>query len=318
LVTNKQIIAPHLANGLDQIQYFTLPDYELFAATFDGETEAKITSPSFVVKDLIKVIWAGAQNQLIAIFADENNQLQKYFYDLTTNMSNILDPAIKSVAFSPDGQQMVFHYLNDQTGENIIALADPTGLNRKALWPTTMVRDWQITWPSQQTINLQTPASNYVGSLDYTINPDNGARQQIFSNVAGLETCWSPQGDKLLFSKLVSGKLRLYLKNQDKIQELNAAGLASHCLWIDNDNIYCAIADSWPVNTKLPDDYYKGLVNLSEAIWQINATSGDKTKIVNANELGASLDTDQMLISPNQDLLFILNKKDHHLYGVRL
>jgi len=317
LVTNKKILAPHLSSAGNQIQYFGLPDYELYASTFDASTEAKITSPSFVVKELIQVIWAGPQNQLIAVFADENNQIQKYFYDMTTNMSNVLDPAIKSVAFSPDGQKIIFHYLNDQTGENIIALADPTGLGIKSLWQTT-VRDWQISWPSAAKIGLQTPPSAYSGSLSYTINPDTIERQEIFSNVVSLDTLWSPNGDKLLFSKLVNQKLRLYIQAAGKTQELNATGMAAKCLLVDNDNIYCALSINWPENTKLPDDYYKGIVPLSDEIWQIDAASGQKTKIASAGEFTTSLDVEQMLISPEKDYLFILNKKDHHLYGVKL
>lgn len=317
LVTDQKVMAPYILPASNQIQYFDLTNYEIYAATFDGQTHAKIASPHFAVQELIKVIWAPGQNQLIAVFTDQDNQIKKYFYDVAANLSNILDSAIRSVAFSPNGGKIVFHYLNDQTNENLIAAAQPTGLNQNLLWQS-LVRDWQVAWPALDKISLQTPASGLTGSSAYTINPETGEHELVFSNTLGLETLWSPNGEKLLFSKIVNSKQRLYLKTNNEIQELNTTGMASKCFWHDNLNLYCALSDSWPTNLTLPDDYYKGLVYLTDEIWHFDLENTKKTKVASQDEFDTTLDVGQILTSPDAKFLFVLNKKDNRLYGVRL
>ena len=135
---------------------------------------------------------------------------------------------------------------------------------------------------------------------------------------------WSPQGDKILYSKTGSnGKgIGLYLspKNGSTETNLGLYTLIEKCAWsLDNRTIFCAIPKNISQDNVFPDDFYKGSFVSDDDFWKINLESNEKTVLLEEWEKGyATYDATDLFLSPLENYLFFVNKRDGLLYSIEL
>ncbi|KKS65976.1 MAG: hypothetical protein UV36_C0038G0004 [Parcubacteria group bacterium GW2011_GWC2_42_6] len=94
--------------------------------------------------------------------------------------------------------------------------------------------------------------------------------------------------------------------------------MADKCVWSkDGVTIFCALPQKMTTNAVWPDDYYKGLVVLEDDFYKIDLSASTKTKIAGSStETG--YDAQDLFLSPKEDYLFFVNKKDGLLYSLKL
>ncbi|GAF81508.1 unnamed protein product, partial [marine sediment metagenome] len=132
------------------------------------------------------------------------------------------------------------------------------------------------------------------------------------------------QGDKVLFSKTNSnGKnIGLYVASKDGSNEtsIDISGLVEKCVWsLDNRTIFCAVPKNISETEILPDDFYKGSFTSDDEFWKINLETGVKTILLEPWEKGERIyDAIDLFLSPLEDYLFFVNKKDGLLYSIEL
>ncbi len=181
-----------------------------------------------------------------------------------------------------------------------------------------------VEWPSSGKVAIRTKSSGLAQGIVYAIDLTTGDFQKIIKETYGLTVLWSPLGDKILFSETDNRGKNLKLKIADlaksTIQELNFVTLPEKCVWSqDNRTLFCAVPKTISTLATLPDDYYKGLISLADDFWLINLDTQEKIQIFEAiNEETMAYDAQQLLLSPLEDYLLFVNKRDGLLYSLEL
>jgi hypothetical protein len=303
-----------------KVKYYTVSNGNVFESSFDGSGLTRISSN--LLPGLLKVLWSANKDKVIAVFEDKG-QTKKYFYDYNTGVSTALDRNIRWVSWSPHQDKIAYQYYNSQTQDNNISIANPDGSEWTNILPTRM-KNLIVEWPSPNKVSLRTRPSGLAQSVVYLIDLTNNNFEKILNETYGLTVLWSPLADKILFSETDNQGKNLKLKIADltksTIKELNLVTLPEKCVWSqDNRTLFCAVPKSISKLAVLPDDYYKGKISLADDFWRINLDSEEATQIFKAeDEESTAYDAQELLLSPQEDYLLFINKKDGLLYSLKL
>jgi len=289
----------------------------VFASDFSGNNLKKISSTT--LNGLIKALWSPDKTKVIGVFSD-NNIIKKYFYDYANNQSSLLSEKIGSVAWSPDSKKIAYQFIDAVSGQHSISTANPDNTNWKNIFKTRL-DNLIVEWPSKEKISLRQPTSGLAQGLLYALNSESGDFNKILSDIFGLSIKWSPKADKILFSSTddrgKNPKLSLSDGSGTNFKDLKLAGLADKCAWSNDDRtIFCALPQEISANAVWPDDYYKGLVILADDFYKINLETNEKIKILGSASQ-ASFDAQELFLSPKEDYLFFVNKRDGLLWSLK-
>lgn len=270
--------------------------------------------------NLIKILWSPNGFHLINIFRQDGGKTNKYSYNLITKENALLDPNFKYIAWSPTGDKIAYHYFDQKTEEGFVSVALPDGKNWENLTPV-MAKDLNVEWPQKSKISFYNLApSNSAASDLYIMNPETTEPpQKILSAKYGLKANWSPSGTRLLFSACESSgqNPKLFILNESLEEKpLNIAGMADKCAWSpkSENHIYCALPQNIAENINLPQDWYSNKFLSQDIIFKINIDSGEKTQTIKE----AIYDVSNLLIAPEEDYLYFINKESGFLYEVKL
>jgi len=303
-----------------KVKYYLKNNGYVFESTFDGSGRTRLSSN--ILTNLLKVIWSSNKDKVIAIFDDEG-EIKKYLYDYQISKSTLLNQDIRHIAWSPSEDKIAYQYYNSQTEDNNISIANPDGSQWTSVF-TTRMKNLIVEWPSSGQVAIRTMPSGLAQSVVYTINLATSNFQKIISEIYGLTTLWSPLGDKLLFSETNNQGKNLKLKIADltesTIQELDFVTLPEKCAWSqDNRTIFCAVPKDISNSIILPDDYYKKLISFADDFWTINLDTQEAIRIfIPENEGTTTYDAKELLLSPSEDYLLFINKRDDRLYSLEL
>jgi hypothetical protein len=225
------------------------------------------------------------------------------------------------VAWSPDSKKIAYLFTDSSGEQNNISIANPDGSGWKNIFKTRL-DNLVIEWPTKEKISLRLPSSGLAQGILYALNSETGDFYKVISDTYGLNAKWSPKGDKILFSstssKGKSPKLNLSDEKGTSFKDLNLSGIVDKCVWGKDDRtIFCALPQDVSQNATWPDDYYKGLVILSDDFYKINLETNQKTKIIGStDEIG--YDAQDLFLSPKEDYLFFINRRDGLLYSLKI
>jgi|GEM_PF-553510 len=316
-ISQEQALAATIGSDGKTVKYFSRANGNIYQSDFDGGSLKKISSVN--LNNLMKALWSPDKDKIIGIF-NEKDVIKKYFYDYVSNQSSILNAKINYVAWSPDSKKIAYHFVDSGGEQNNISLSNPDGTNWKNIFKTRL-DNVILEWPIKEKISLRTPPSGLAQGVLYSINSETGDFFKVISETFGLYVNWSPKGDKILFSYTDSrGKnptLNLSDEKGTSFKKLNLAGLADKCVWSNNDKtIFCALPQEISQNATWPDDYYKGLVILSDDIYKIDLEANQRTKIIGSTD-EISYDAQELFLSPKEDYLFFINRSNGLLYSLK-
>jgi len=238
------------------------------------------------------------------------------FSDFSKKIFANLRANIKSAVFSPDGGKIAF-YLSDGLNTNSLYMSDPDGKNQKSLIGTLKLRDINLLWPKNNILSIiSRPSGLTTGGL-WTLNTVNLGITKLIDGLSGLEALWSPDGNNFIYSYTdqdgQNPKLAIY-KNGVSKNINNISTLVDKCAWAkDSTNIYCAVPQSWPGSTTLPDDYYKNAFSTNDDLWGINTETGEKNLVFQGIGDISNLD-----INSDSSSLIFISKNSRFLYQLKL
>lgn len=286
-----------VTNSLNRgsILYFEKNTGKLYEYDLNSKTEKVISDK--ILPNFISALWSPAKEELLGSFTSNTGIIFKYI-NIKTGQEVALDPNIRSVAFSPDGNLMAYHYRDDATENDSgnITISQPNGQYQKKIL-ATRIKDIVMSWPNKENMALKTP-----GQEIFFLN-EAGNLTKVLDIKFGLEEKWSPSGNKLLFSALSDNPddpdIKLWIKDMASKEEKELIpGSAFKCVWsIDNVNIYCAIAKSPSI----------------DEIYFINTADG-------SNKLIAEPDTPikELFLSTVEDRILFINAADEKLYSIKI
>lgn len=178
--------------------------------------------------------------------------------------------------------------------------------------------EWLPVSYNSKDVLLQTKASQNVAGFLYSFDIKTGVLKKIIGDINGLTTLPSPDGQHILYSESTKGGLVLHIYNiaDNTTTDLILQTLPEKCLWKnDNTTIYCATPKNM-AGAAYPDVWYQGVVSFSDNLWQVDAKTGKSAVIlVPTSFITEQLDMTNLTLSPLQDFIYFVNKKDSSLWA---
>ena len=288
----------------------------IFEVDFNGGNQKEtVFTP---LKNLHKIMWTKDRNEFAAVYANPDGK-KTFYYNTQTKQTSPYDTHIDSLAFSPSENKLAYHYQETGGGINNVSLADPNGSNASTVI-NTRLQEARITWITQREVALSTAPSGLAPNVLWTLNVATQKLSTVLTDMYGLTALWSPSGERFLFSQTSQKGKGLSLSVTDKrgssVKKLDLTTLPEKCVFTKDQKSAVCAAPSTMLDIVWPDDYYKNLYSAEEQLWSINLESGKKEMLYGLP--GDGFDATNLLLSPQEDVVVFLNKKDGFLYSVKL
>ncbi|MDP1629017.1 MAG: hypothetical protein Q8L57_00185 [bacterium] len=310
-VSQNPYLGATLNNEGKKIRYFDQSSRSFMESEFSGLNPVRLSAADF--KDARNFIWSPDKSKVLT-----TDQEKYQLIDLNSGQTSFYDPHYRSVVFSPNSDKIAFNFL--EPGSNKIETAELSGQNWKEI-SRVKIQDLKIAWPQNGKLALSSFASAKANSGLFLLDIAGGDIIKIIPEVYGLETLWSPKGDKVLYSFVDKKGLGPILEavnfNGVPLKELFIATFASKCAWsLDNRTIYCGVPNYLSLKMTFPDDYYRGYTDTNDQVVKINLDTGEQTTVFAAETNPP--DVENLLVDPREEHLFFTNKKDGLFYAVKL
>jgi hypothetical protein len=111
----------------------------------------------------------------------------------------------------------------------------------------------------------------------------------------------------------------VYDRKDSSTKDVALQTLPEKCVWKkDNASLYCAIPSVFP-SGEYPDSWYQGISSFNDNIWMVDAVTGKTTPVFVPGSLTLKLlDMTNLTLSPAEDFLFFINKRDSSLWAFDL
>lgn len=323
-VSEKNVTSPVLSNDNKKLMYHSLLDGSVFS--YDLETGAEKLALKRNIDGLLDAIWSpNSKKEILRIKNGEKVSFR--FYDYESGNSVDMKDGVDNIYWINLGNKIVYKYFNAETAERSINIADPDGGNWKKIG-TTPYRNISIALvPGTALVSIWNYPNAYEETSLKTINTISEDVKDIFSGAFGVDYLWSPDGKRVLMSSTeVKGGSKVFLhimgSNGGDLQDLKIPTLVSKCVWTrDNNTLYYAIPGALGENAVMPNDYQEGKFKTKDTFWKADLSTGKKERIIELDKLekaGGNFDAYSLLLSPEEDTLFFINRIDQKLYGISL
>ena len=186
---------------------------------------------------------------------------------------------------------------------------------------TSAFTDWRLS-AAGNTVMVYTKASSNAPGYAYLLNLQNGALTKVLGPLDGLTVTPNASGTHVLYSYLENGLSKSMAKN---LQSGATTGIlpvtfSEKCTWsVRNKGIaYCGSPRDG-INPGELDNWYRGATHFSDRLWRFD-TNGEIAQVLSEPKasLGLDIDVVEPKLSPNEDYLIFMNKRDLSLWALKL
>jgi hypothetical protein len=314
-VTTGSTVNPTL-NSSGSVQYYNKDDGRFY--TLDKNGKAVLMSDK-VFYNVEKVVWAPAKDRAILEYPDGNKIL--YNFDKEEQVS--LPSHWTDFSFSPDSNEIVSKSLGVDEENRWLMVSNGDGSQAKALESIgtkdkTVYPDWS---PNNQIVATYTKGVDFNRQEIYFVGLNGENFKSTMIEGRGLQSQWSTQGDKLLYSVYNSGDNylpRLWIVNAQgetintNRTDLSLATWSSKCTFASNTEVYCAV----PENLENGAGLYPELADRTkDDLYKIDLETGVKKLIAVPD---GTYNISQIMVPAGQDTLYFTDKKTDQIYSVKL
>lgn len=180
--------------------------------------------------------------------------------------------------------------------------------------------NWEL-YAAVNSIIIQTKAADGVPGYAYRLS-DNGSLTKLLGPLNALLVKPSSLSSRVIYSYEEEGSVRTSIKDLSSgaISEISPITLAKKCAWSSkiSSTVFCGA----PIKNLLPGDtdaWYKGQLSFSDYIWKYDNLTDISQVIFNPkSELGLDLDVIDPKVSPSDEYLVFINKRDMTLWAQKL
>lgn len=320
-LTDEAVISPTLSITGDAIRYYSKATGKAFELDILSNTKKLISAKELV--NLSGIAWSIDKSRVISSFPINSLSSKFFSYDYAQDKGVQLKDNLDSVVWQ-NSNKIIYKYFDPKTKERTLNIADPDGSNWKKIVDLTM-KDINIAAiPKTGLISFWNKADSFNKTLLQSVPVFGGELKTIASEKLGADYLWSDDGNMLLESSVETAggsKLQLGVMNSfgGEYKTLGIPTLISKCTWSKgNKNIYYALPSSIPDGTTLPNDYNAGKFTTNDTFWMVNTTTGEKTRLVDLEKITQAYDATNLFLSPDESMLFFVNKVDGKLYRITL
>lgn len=299
----------------EKIQYYDNAEGGVWKASFDGKGKIKLTGDKF--SNLKKIDWHQNKKEALLEIGDSF-----YFYSFGNEEKFI--KKTKALGWINFNQGIVYSYEDYSTHKKTLNVSSPDGTNWKEIM-SLVSDDINITHiPGSAKASFWPKSDAFVESDISIVAMGESEIQKIGDLKFGADYLWSNDGNKFLRSS-VSQKgggglvLEVCETKTNKCTNLNVPTIASKCAWTKNNkSVYCAAPLNMGKNAIWPNDYLNHKISTKDSFWKIEVDSIKKANILEEKDVTEELDAINLLLSPNEDFLFFINKKNGSLFRIIL
>ncbi len=268
---------------------------------------------------------SGAGKVLIKYVASGSTQPAYSVLDIATRELKNLDLNVKSAAWSPDGQNIIFYYSDSPiyyqegaTEQQYLGQMNKDLAKKKTLINCQAASDIQLRWPTTTAVYISQKPSGYANQTVLSFDPKNIIFKP-FAEGNGLILKWNDTASYgLLFSTSDAGKaptLKLINKEAIVIGAFPKLTLPEKCVFSHKAAaLYCAVPSEFSLTAVWPDDYYQAAFNTEEAIYQINPESLEAQPLISS----AIFEVSGIDLNQDESALIFYDKTSSKLYGLEL
>jgi Tol biopolymer transport system component len=273
---------------------------------------------------LQNIIWSPNQEKVISVFNQEG-KTSFSSYDYNERKGKRLADGIANATWNNLGDKIIYQYHDAGKKTGSLSIADPDGKNWQNLAATGLGKVSLAPVPQTTYLSFWNYPNAYEETALETVNFTGGEVKKIFSGKYGADYLWSPNGKKILVSSSDAkggSKMMLATANENggEYQNLNIPTMVSKCVWSSGGNkVYYALPGAIDPGTILPNDYQSKKITTQDTFWEVDVTNGKQERLIELNEMGGSsrtFDAGDLFLSPDEDILFFINRTDGKLYRI--
>lgn len=227
-----------------------------------------------------------------------------------------LSPNIESAEISATGISYVVP--NTNRGSAVIT-ADFNDLSKSLLYDAPLL-SWNLQDVNKTTLALNTKGDSRFNGFLYTVNKNTNVVTKEIGDVPGLLSVISPNEKWILYSQSSGNSIDTYAFNQETgdLLTLGIKTLAEKCTFsnTNEDIVFCG-APNQPERVAYPESWYQGAVSFNDNLWKVYLDSNEYDQIIgDREEVDQSFDITNIFVSPKDDYVLFINKKDLTLWSV--
>ncbi len=306
-LTNEEASFAFLIPSREEVRYYVPRSGEIKSINLIKPKEkAKVVTT--IKPRAIGITWSLDGTQLIATYGTDHITT-----NLTTGISKTLDRKITEPKFATTTDQVAYLYFDSEAKTGAISIADAQFKDFKNILKTRL-KNWELQWSNERRLSLlATSAETKLTSL-FLLDIAKGELTSVLDSRINLSTNWSPDGNRLLYSRQTRSGLELYYIDMasNRTVQMKLYSMASKCAWgSDNTTLYCAI----PEKAAKPDDFNGS----DDRFVKIDTAHPEKSPETLFTTADASfVDAREVLYAPIQQALIFKNFKDGRLYLLSL
>jgi len=303
----------------------------IFETPTDSVSPTRISNTT--IPKIQESVWVENGSGVILRYLKDDGQTIESFYAKLKNATStnsddgavsqdlegtFLPQNILNLVVSPQ-QTKVFYTTNTDLG-SIGTESNPDGTKRNELHSSPL-KEWSIAWPTTNTISFSTKPSFVEKGFLYFLNKSNLKFDKILS-ASALTTLVSPDANTVLYSEGLGGftSTSLFIVKTKESVPFGVQTLPEKCVWSKTELniIYCAVPKSGLFGN-LPDDWYQGKISFSDELWKVDIENNSNTLVSDlVNQARQEMDITNLDLTPTEDYLHFVNKKDGSLWGLRI
>lgn len=265
-------------------------------------------------------IGKGGNNVIFRTLDDATEKIETFIGSISNSSTTgiFLPSEISSLSLSP-AKDSYFGIESTPNGAQGSLYSFPA---KKSIVFSSAVEKWNVQMVSSGIALLTTAPSAKTQNLSYLYNIKTKAMTELLSARNGLVVSVSPDAKYAIYSQnkndiLVSGILNIRTGVENP---LSSPLIPDKCVWsVKMPSLaYCAVTSSIP-NGVYPDVWYQGKVFFNDNIETIDALTGNTSNVANLqNEGGVQIDVINPKLSPDEDYLLFMNKRDLTLWNLKI
>lgn len=293
-------------------RYFNAKEGTFFDFVTERGTNTKITSPAFI--GAINAIFSPSGEHSFVSYLVGNGDLRHALMSLggdgTASVASAPENTTFS-SFSPDGNSILF-LKEELSGGSGILRNLATGVDTKIF--SNPYSEWIPSWLGSSSVFLTTRASSSYKGAGFEVPLSERALKRVFRGISGLTTNTDLKGGYIIYSDSSTGKPELFVFNRQNGETLTTGirTLPEKCVFAETSIAFCAVPNQIPSGS-YPDDWYKGIVQFSDSLWEISLSDG-KTKRVSSMSSLINGGVDAVSLNYLDGFVYFVDKNDKALW----